>query len=94
VAGAYDPVASRWRLLPQSPRLTGGSGHLQARTAMWAGTRLLVWNFWSSTARSPFDETPVADRPDVEADGIDLWAYDPAADRWTVLSAPPTRSAG
>jgi hypothetical protein len=25
----------------------------------------------------------------VEPDGIDLWAYDPDADRWTVLPAPP-----
>jgi hypothetical protein len=90
VAGAYDPAANRWRLLPQSPGLTGGSGHLLARTAMWAGTRLLVWNFWSRTARAANDLTGAYDHP-VEPDGIDLWAYDPASDRWTVLPAPPSQ---
>jgi hypothetical protein len=89
VAAAYDPAANRWRLLPPSPALTGGYGHLRARTAMWAGPRLLVWNYWSATARSRFDETSVADRPDEVPDGIDLWAYDPATNRWTVLPAPP-----
>jgi hypothetical protein len=90
VAGAYDPAADRWRLLSQSPGLTGGSGHLQARTVVWAGSRLLVWNFWSRSARAPNDLTDASGRPDVEPDGIDLWAYDPATDRWTVLPAPPS----
>jgi len=89
VAVAYDPAADRWRRLPPSPKLTGGNGHLRARTAMWAGTRLLVWNFWSATARGPFDETGAYDRPNERPDGIDLWAYDPATDRWMVLPAPP-----
>jgi hypothetical protein len=88
-AGAYDPATNRWRLLPRSPRLTGGPSHLQARTAMWAGTRLLVWNFWSPTARTANNPTAVADRPEAEPDGIDLWAYDPTGDRWTVLPDPP-----
>jgi hypothetical protein len=88
-AGAYDPATNRWRMLPRSPRLTGGSGHLQARTAMWAGTRLLVWNFWSPTARTANNPTAVASRPEAEPEGIDLWAYDPAGDRWTVLPDPP-----
>jgi len=91
VAVAYDPAANRWRPLPQSPALTGGSGHLQARTAMWVGTRLLGWSFWSRMARAPNDETPASGRPDVVADGIDVWAYDPATDRWTVLPAPPSQ---
>jgi hypothetical protein len=89
VAGAYDPAANRWRLLPHSPRLTGGRGHLRARTAMWAGTRLLVWSFWSRKARAANDLTGAYGRPGVETDGFDLWAYDPATDRWTVLPAPP-----
>jgi hypothetical protein len=88
-AGAYDPATNRWRLLPRSPKLTGGRGHLQARTAMWAGTRLLVWNFWSPTARTANNPSAVASRPEAEPDGIDLWAYDPAGDRWTVLPDPP-----
>jgi hypothetical protein len=89
VGAAYDPAADRWRLLPQSPALTGGSRHLQARTAVWAGTRLLVWNFWSSRPRPAFDESGATDPPQVEPDGIDLWAYDPASNRWTVLPTPP-----
>jgi hypothetical protein len=89
LAVAYDPAADRWRPLPPSPTLTGGNGHLRARTATWVGTRLLVWSFWSSTARGPFDETGATGRPDERPDGIDLWAYDPATDRWTVLPAPP-----
>jgi hypothetical protein len=87
--GAYDPATDRWRMLPRSPRLTGGRGHLQARTALWAGSRLLVWNYWSDTARPLDNLTGVFRRPDAEPDGIDLWAYDPAADRWTVLPTPP-----
>jgi hypothetical protein len=42
VAGTYDPAADRWRMLACISRLDGGRGHLQARTAMWAGTRLLM----------------------------------------------------
>jgi hypothetical protein len=89
VVGAYDPATNRWRLLPRSPRLTGGPDYLQARTAMWAGTRLLVWNFWSPEAHTANNRDAVAARPEAEPDGIDLWAYDPAGDRWTVLPDPP-----
>jgi hypothetical protein len=89
VAAADDPAADRWRPIPPSPRLSGGNGHLRARTAMWAGTRLLVWNLWSRSARAANDESSASDRLDVEPDGIDLWAYDPGADRWTVLPVPP-----
>jgi hypothetical protein len=88
VAG-YDPAADRWRRLPQSPGLTRGPGHLRARSAIWAGNRLLVWSSWGDTARDAMDESGPLSRPDAEPDGIDLWAYDPAGDRWTVLPAPP-----
>jgi len=75
---AYDPVADRWRMLPASPRL--GGGQLLGRTVLWAGTRLLVWTFWTR----PGGPAPIS--PD--SDGVALWAYDPAADRWTTLPAP------
>ncbi len=88
-AGTYDPATNRWRLLPRSPRLTGGPDHLQARTAMWAGSRLLVWNFWSPTAHTANNRDAVTARPEAKPEGIDLWAYDPATDRWTVLPDPP-----
>jgi hypothetical protein len=90
VGAAYDPAADRWRLLPPSPPLTGDSRHLQARTAVWAGTRMLVWNFWSSRPRPAFDESGATDPAGVEPDGIDLWAYDPASNRWSVLPTPPS----
>ena len=90
VAGAvYDPGADRWRALPRSPGLTGGGRRLEARTAMWAGSRLLVWNYRRATPRAADDETGASDRPDTRPAGIDLWAYDPAAGRWSVLPAPP-----
>ena len=88
-AGAYDPATNQWRLLPRSPRLTGGPDHLQARTAMWAGSRPLVWNFWSPDAHTANNRDAVTARPEAEPDGIDLWAYNPATDRWTVLPDPP-----
>jgi hypothetical protein len=91
IAGAYDPATDRWRMLPRSPGLTGGPDHLQARTAMWAGSRLLVWNFWSPAAHTANNRDAVTARPETEPDGIDLWAYDLAADRWTVLPDPPER---
>ena len=57
--------------------------------AMWAGTRLLVWNFWSSRPRPTMDERGATGSPEVEPDGIDLWAFDPTSNRWTVLPTPP-----
>ena len=88
-AAAYDPAADRWRTLPPSPGLTGGGRRLEARTAMWAGSRLLVWNYLRATPRARNDETGASDRPDTRPAGIDLWAYDPAGRRWSVLPAPP-----
>jgi hypothetical protein len=39
------------------------------------------------------DESNPLPRPDAEPDGIDLWAYDPAGDRWLRLPAGPDRAA-
>jgi hypothetical protein len=75
---AYDPEADRWRPLPASPRLDGGQ--LLGRTVLWAGTRLLVWSFWVR----PGGPAPTSADPD----GVALWAYDPAAGRWTTLPDP------
>ena len=81
---AYDPVADRWRQLPPSPRL--GGGQLLERTVLWAGTRLLVWSFWTRPGGPA--------RTSADPDGVALWAYDPAGDRWTAMEAPsgPVRS--
>jgi hypothetical protein len=88
-AAAYDPAADHWRKLPSSPWLSGGSRTLVARTAIWAGSRLLVWNYLQATPRPGNEEPSIADRPDTRPAGIDLWALDPAAGRWSVLPAPP-----
>ena len=88
-AAVYDPAADRWRILPPSPGLSRGSRTLVARSAMWAGSRLLVWNYLQATPRPRNEESGIADRPDTRPAGIDLWAYDPAAGRWSVLPDPP-----
>jgi N-acetylneuraminic acid mutarotase len=79
---AYDPGANRWRRLapsPQSPQLA--DRHLLDRTTVWTGSRLLVFNYWSRSARDPgiVSQTGMT----VEPDGCEVWAYDPAADTWT-----------
>jgi hypothetical protein len=79
---AYDPLANRWRLLAPSPRLS--AGYLMGRRVLWAGTRLLVWSYWSRSVAH-------RGRLDVEPEGADVWAYDPASDRWTVLPPPSAR---
>jgi hypothetical protein len=79
---AYDPAADRWRRLAPSPRL--GGGDLLERTVLWAGTRLLVWSF--------LDRPGSAATAAGEPDEVDLLAYDPAADRWTVLASPSPRT--
>jgi hypothetical protein len=89
VAGAYDPTTDHWRLLPPSPALTGGRRLLDARSVVWTGSRLLVWSFLRTTPLPSNEETNVGDRPDIVLGGIDLWAYDPGGDRWTVLPDPP-----
>jgi N-acetylneuraminic acid mutarotase len=80
---AYDPARASWRQLAPSPRPRGS---LVAQHLVWTGARLLVWTNWRKTLRS--DATEV-----VTQDGIDLWAYDPAADRWAVLPQPPGQPA-
>jgi hypothetical protein len=87
---AYDPEANRWRRLapsPQSPQLA--SRHLLDRTTVWAGSRLLVFNYWSRSARDPgiVSQTGMT----VEPDGCEVWAYDPATDRWTTLPPPSSQ---
>jgi hypothetical protein len=84
VGAAYDPAADHWRTLPESPRL--GGGQLLGRTVLWAGTRLLVWTFWTR----PGGPAPTSADPD----GVALWAYDPATDGWATLPDPsaPVRS--
>jgi hypothetical protein len=84
VGAAYDPAANQWRALPASPRL--GGGQLLGRTVLWAGTRLLVWTFWTR----PGGPAPTSADPD----GVALWAYTPAANSWAELPAPsaPVRS--
>lgn len=87
---AYDPGANRWRRLapsPQSPQLA--DRHLLDRTTVWTGSRLLVFNYWSRSARDPgiVSQTGMT----VEPDGCEVWAYDPAADRWTTLPSPSSQ---
>jgi len=87
---AYDPGANRWRRLapsPQSPQLAGR--HLLDRTTVWAGSRLLVFNYWSRSARDPgiVSQTGMT----VEPDGCEVWAYDPATERWTTLPPPSSQ---
>jgi hypothetical protein len=92
VAGAYDPATDRWRLLSPSPAVTGGRRLLDARTVAWAGSRLLVWSFLRITPLPTNVEVSVDERPDTLLGGIDLWAYDPTGDRWTVLPDPPDQA--
>ena len=56
---------------------------------MWAGSRLLVFNYWSRSARDPgiVSQTGMT----VEPDGCEVWAYDPATDRWTILPPPSSQ---
>ncbi len=77
------PVADRWRSLAPSPRL--GGGQLLERTVLWAGTRLLVWSFWTR----PGGPAPTSADPD----GVELWAYRPLPWRAPVRAGPPRRSA-
>ena len=84
-AAAYDPVRERWRRLAASPRLRGP---LVAQHLVWTGARLLVWSDWEQVHRSAVTLTDGQQAIREEGrDGVDVWAYDPAADRWTVLPA-------
>jgi hypothetical protein len=56
---------------------------------LWTGSRLLVWSFLRTTPLPGNVEADVDERPDTFLGGIDLWAYDPTGDRWSVLPDPP-----
>jgi N-acetylneuraminic acid mutarotase len=85
---AYDPVRDSWRRLAPSPQPRGS---LMAQHLVWTGTRLLVWSDWRQTLRSGAVTLSNGEQgTEVETrDGLDVWAYDPAADRWAVLPAAP-----
>lgn len=88
---AYDPARDSWRRLAASPQLRGPmvNQHL-----VWTGTRLLVWTDWEqlhrSTVTMPGGQHAIREEG---RDGVDVWAYDPAADRWAVLPAAPGQPA-
>jgi hypothetical protein len=88
---AYDPADDTWRRLAPSPRPQGPplNQHLA-----WTGSRLLVWTDWERLRRSNVT-LPNGQRAIREEgrDGVDVWAYDPAADRWAVLGAAPGQPA-
>lgn len=89
---AYDPAHGAWRRLVPSPQPRGS---LMAQHLVWTGTRLLVWSRWQQTLRSEAVTLPNGERG-VETetrDGVDVWAYDPAADRWAVLPMAPGQPA-
>jgi N-acetylneuraminic acid mutarotase len=89
---AYDPVHDSWRRLAPSPQPRGS---LLARHLVWTATRLLVWSDWRQTLRSDAVTLTGGERGvEIESqDGVDVWAYDPAADRWTVLPPAPGQPA-
>ena len=75
---AFDPVSGRWSPMAASP-----TGPLRGATAVWTGSRMLVWG---SAPTGPGD----GPAPTVETGA----AYDPAADRWTPISPSPLRTVG
>jgi len=89
---AYDPARDTWRRLAPGPQPRGS---LMAQHLVWTGTRLLVWSDWRQTLRSDAVTLANGERgTEVESrDGVDVWAYDPAADRWAVLPPAPGQPA-
>lgn len=75
---SYDPATKRWAPMVPSP-----SGPLGAATAVWTGSRMLVWG-------TPFGG-PGADAVATSQVGA---AYDPVADRWTEIGPSPLRAVG
>jgi N-acetylneuraminic acid mutarotase len=74
--GRYDPITDTW-----TPTTTNGapSGR-QMHTAVWTGTRMIVWGGW--------DGSPITGNTNTGA------MYDPGADQWTAMStadAPEAR---
>lgn len=70
---AYDPAADTWRTLPPAP-VAGRVLH----SATWAGGRMLVWGGMGESGVDQ-EQRPLGDGA----------AYDPAADRWTLLPEAP-----
>jgi N-acetylneuraminic acid mutarotase len=84
---AYDPARDSWRRVAPSPRLRGP---MINQHPVWTGTRLLVWSDWEQLDRStvtlPGGQHALREEG---RDGVDVWAYDPTADRWAVLPGAP-----
>jgi hypothetical protein len=73
---AYDLATNRWRRLAPTPTKLNTNRH-PVGAIVWTETRLLVW--------------PELTNGGIAA-GASLWAYDPAADRWSVLPSPSKRT--
>ena len=71
VTEAYNPGTNRWRVLTPAPVRRIGA------TAVWTGTRVVVWGGSSDAAAS----TPAKH----------ALAFDPSANRWSTLSQAPMR---
>jgi hypothetical protein len=69
-AFAYKPATNRWRRLASSPTPRRGA------TAVWIGSRLLVWGGYNLRGTAPI------------RDGV---AYEPSTNRWTALPGSPLR---
>jgi N-acetylneuraminic acid mutarotase len=73
-AMAYNPATNRWRRLADMP------DNRHSHCAAWTGDQLLV--FGGQT--TPNGKEPGSSSPQPRG-----WSYDPTADRWSKLPAPP-----
>ncbi len=74
--GRYDPATDTWRSTSMNDAPPGRDTH----TAIWTGTRMIVWGGYSNVGIGYLDSGGV---------------YDPATDKWTPTTmegAPPGRS--